>query len=220
MTRIGLRQIILISAVVFIASACAQPPVQTTQVAIQMLDLSNVHIDLNQTNPTTTPTDTLPPTSTDTPAPTETMPAAAAEADTTATATSPASPTPSCTNIAEFVKHLNVSDNTAFKPDTLFAKVWLIKNAGTCTWTTGYKLVYINGDLMGAQTEIPLPYEVPPGSTVDLRVNLYAPTQPSTYINEWLFRDPDGNQFGIGASADEPLRVQIVVVPVWEPVRL
>jgi hypothetical protein len=204
------RLFLLFLVLVLISSACAQQDIQATKPGIEMLDLSNASIDLtpaSQALPPTDPPQPTPTTSTtvadtetvNTPPPTETTPPNNTS-------------TPSCINKAEFVKHLNVSYNTQFKPNVPFAKVWLVKNTGTCTWSSEYKLIFFDGDQMGAATELVLGHEVPPGETVDLRVNLLAPPNPSAYENQWLLQDDTGQNFGVGTSGIEPLRVQIVVV--------
>lgn len=126
-------------------------------------------------------------------------------------ATQPEATEPSCINKAEFVKHLNISDNTVIKPGASFGKVWLIRNSGSCTWTEGYQLVFSNGDAMQGDQNIELVQVVPPGEELEVRVSLVAPTEENTYIGEWMLQDEFGVVFGIGVNGDEPLRVQIVV---------
>ena len=213
---------ILTLLVIMICSACAQQTNQAEESSILMLDLSNVNIDTSLLDPTASPTFTTEPTGTNLPSPT----VAASDNNDSAASATPApqtavnTPTPICTNQAEFVKHLNVSYNTEFKPSTSFAKVWLIKNTGTCTWSTEYKLIYVDGDLMGGPNEIFLHQEVVPGETIDIRVNLLAPVKPSTYANLWMLQDDLGSNFGIGPSGDDPLKVQIVVVSPYKAPRL
>ncbi len=43
---------------------------------------------------------------------------------------------------AQFVSDITVPDGAAFTPGASFTKTWRFMNAGTCTWTTSYKLVY------------------------------------------------------------------------------
>jgi hypothetical protein len=66
-------------------------------------------------------------------------------------------PTPSCTNRAELIKHLTIFDNAALDAGQAFAKIWRIKNTGTCVWTTDYALAFYSGEQMGGQTFIPFP---------------------------------------------------------------
>jgi hypothetical protein len=128
----------------------------------------------------------------------------------------PETPAPTetaCTNRAAFIRHLTVNDHTAFMPGISFGKMWRIQNTGTCTWTTEYTLVFSGGESMGAPDSVPLPQEVKPGETVDLRVSMIAPEKPQEYNGQWMLRAPWGETFGVGETADQALVVLIVVRP-------
>jgi len=43
---------------------------------------------------------------------------------------------------AEFVDDVTVEDGTVFKPGETFTKTWRLKNTGSCTWTTSYRVVF------------------------------------------------------------------------------
>lgn len=182
----------------------ALPPGAPTPVVVRILNL-----DLT---PGATPAPTLP---TSTPLPT--LAPSPALDQVAAASPSISTSTPTCINRAEFIKHLAVSDNTAFKPDQSFATIWQIKNTGTCIWSTDYSLVYASGESMGSTAQIPLPHSVNPGDVVDLRLNLVAPTNPNTYTGNWYFQDAFGTVFGLGADSAQPLSLTIVVRPVPKP---
>lgn len=161
-----------------------------------------------------TPTNSPLPTNTETPSPTPTFtqkPPATEPAAVVATA----SPTlQTCTNRAQFVRHLSVSDNTKLQPGLFFAKVWRIKNVGTCTWTTGYSFVFQSGADFSSASETMLTREVKPGETVDIQVALVTPMQPETYTGNWMLKDPSGNLFGAGDGANQPFSAIVVVEPI------
>jgi hypothetical protein len=50
-----------------------------------------------------------------------------------------------CSDQAAFVTDVTVPDGADFSPDENFTKTWRMKNAGTCTWTSSYALVFIMG---------------------------------------------------------------------------
>ena len=102
-------------------------------------------------------------------------------------------------------------DDAPVDPGAAFTKVWRLRNAGTCTWTSGYALVLSHGDGMGAATAVPLPGVVPPGATVDLSVAMTAPATPGTYQGFWMLRNQSGLLFGVGASGSTAFWVRIVV---------
>lgn len=136
----------------------------------------------------------------------------------TATASPTRSPTPVC-DLAYFVADVTVPDGTQMLPGQEFVKTWRLRNMGTCTWDTSYRLVFYNGDAMGAPPSLPLPGSVPPGQEVDLSITFTAPAQPGTYRSEWKLRNPSGVLFGVGGGA-LPFWVEIVVVeptPTWTP---
>ena len=126
-------------------------------------------------------------------------------------------PTPSCTNRAELIKHLNIFDNAALDAGQVFAKLWRIKNTGTCVWTTDYALAFYSGEQMGEQPSIPIPSVVQPGEMVDLRVDLVAPLIQASFTGNWVLKDASGNNFGVGEMGNQSISVTIVVKPTPVP---
>jgi hypothetical protein len=112
-------------------------------------------------------------------------------------------------NWASVVKDITVPDGTVFYGGDKFVKTWRLKNIGTCTWTTGYKLIYDSGNQMNGPSEVSLPKSVAPGATVDITVNLQAPNYPSNYIGYWKLKSASGEKFGIGKSAISVFWVKI-----------
>jgi hypothetical protein len=118
----------------------------------------------------------------------------------------------SCTNKLAFVEDISIPDDTQVSGGQEFAKVWKLRNDGTCTWTTGYAMVFASGDQMDATSPIPLQQEVAPGDTAELGITFTAPTQAGTYRSEWLMRSAFGTEFGTGKNSDTPFWVQVQVV--------
>jgi hypothetical protein len=147
---------------------------ELTRVALQASPTPNL--------PTETPT----PTPTDTPQPTNTV------------AFTPTD-TPVPCNLAGFIADVTVPDDTIMAAGQNFTKTWRLRNIGTCTWTSSYSVSFINGDAMGvasgySQSLTAVP--VPPGGTVDISVNLTAPSSSGTYTGRWSIREPGGQTFG------------------------
>jgi hypothetical protein len=147
------------------------------------------------------PTETPTPTATATPTPTETP---------TPTATETPEPTPTeetpvveeCYDEATFIDDVTIPDGTELNPDTPFTKTWRLLNAGTCTWNPNYKLIFISGDHMsGPSSQQLVTIEVPPGASIDVSVDLEAPSTPGTYRGNWGLRSATGVRFGIGPAA-------------------
>ena len=114
-------------------------------------------------------------------------------------------------NIAQFVKDVTVPDLTGFNANQQFTKTWRVKNIGTCTWTSAYKIIYAGGADIGSAREIPLTINVPPGNEVDISVNMTAPNLAGTYNSYWEFQSNDNQVFGIGPKAQSVLYAKIQV---------
>lgn len=123
-----------------------------------------------------------------------------------------ATPTPVPCNRASFVKDVSYADNTNVPAGTTFTKTWRLKNNGSCTWTSGYVLLFDSGDQMGASATASITSgSVTPGETVDISVNLTSPTTPGTYQGNFKLRSPDNIVFGINTDGQGPFWVKIVV---------
>jgi hypothetical protein len=123
----------------------------------------------------------------------------------------PSSASAATCNWAQFVADVTVPDGTKFAPGTTFKKTWRLKNIGTCTWTTGYALVFDSGERMGAPATVTLPSSVAPGATIDLSVDMTAPNNAGRYIGYWKLRNAAGGLFGIGSTANKSFWVEINV---------
>jgi hypothetical protein len=127
-----------------------------------------------------------------------------------AVTTSPAAAAPAC-DWAQFVTDVTVPDGTKYEPGTAFTKTWRLRNIGTCTWTKSYSMVYDSGEKMGTTLSVPFTADVPPGGTIDLSVNMTAPTTSGHYIGYWKFKNASGGTFGIGFNANRSWWVEINV---------
>jgi hypothetical protein len=121
-------------------------------------------------------------------------------------------PIPTPCNAAKFVQDVTIPDGTNFAPDTDFTKTWRLQNVGTCTWTTGYDLVFVDGTRMGGLRAIGLPERVRPGETINLSVELTTPDRSGDYQGFWMLRAEDGLIFGLGPAANKAFWVYISVV--------
>ncbi len=169
-------------------------------------------------SPTSAPSATPRPSST----PTATLaPSPATTLEVTSSLSVTASPsvtaTPSRCDAADFVTDVTVPDNTVISPGETFTKTWRVRNSGFCDWSADYALVFSSGDQMGAPDEIALPQVVLAGETVDISLELTAPTQPGTYTGFWALRNNDGTLFGMGQTAAMAFWVQIQVPAAETP---
>ena len=115
-------------------------------------------------------------------------------------------------NKGSFVQDVSIPDETQFGPGETFEKTWRIENAGTCTWTSGYSVVFEEGDAMGGPASFQLTNTpVEPGQEVDISVSLTAPSQPGRYRGDWKLRAPSGEVFGLGSEGTASFWVIIQV---------
>ncbi|RJP47452.1 MAG: hypothetical protein C4583_16515 [Anaerolineaceae bacterium] len=105
----------------------------------------------------------------------------------------------------------NPPDKTVFVAGNSFLKTWRIQNNSDCTWTTDYKIIFWNGDLMGGAYSYNFPQFLPPGESADVSILLAAPDAAGTYRGEWKLQTPSGQNFGVGPS-QIPFWTEIVVV--------
>ncbi len=114
-------------------------------------------------------------------------------------------------DMASFVSDVSIPDGKEMAGREEFTKTWELRNDGTCTWTSGYKLAFYSGSKMGGPDNQQLTEEdVAPGDTLKVSVDLTAPASTGTYTGYWVLRNASGVNFGIG-SGGSPFYVQIVV---------
>ncbi|MEZ0396224.1 MAG: NBR1-Ig-like domain-containing protein [Anaerolineales bacterium] len=202
MKRISLFAILVLALTLF---GCNMPSSNDNVPAPSDLSITHtyqtVEAEMTRLAPTATQ-NILPPTATAPPTPF--IP--------TSTSLPPATATPLPCNLAAFEADVTVPDGTVMSPGQVFTKTWRLRNVGTCTWTSGYQLVFHQGDAMG----VPAGYAqaltagtVPPGGTVDVSVNLTAPMTPGTYRGYWRLREPGGQYFGLRNGGSFWVQIQV-----------
>jgi hypothetical protein len=153
------------------------------------------------------PTNTVSVVASNTPLPTNTP-----QLNNTPFPTTPPTSSAPC-NRASFVEDVTIPDGTAMSPGESFTKTWRLKNTGSCTWTSEYKLVFDSGDAMGAAAVVNLPgNNVPPNDTEDVSIAFTAPTAAGNYTSNWKLRSNTGEVFGLGSDAQGSFFVEINVV--------
>lgn len=115
-----------------------------------------------------------------------------------------------CINKAAFFEDVTIPSGTSLEPGTGFVKTWKVRNEGTCSWGPGYHLLLVDGDDLGAPSEIPLTPAVP-HEVVQVSVKMTTPIIPGSYHNEWGFATPDGQSFGVGSAGLYPLSMKVGV---------
>lgn len=115
-------------------------------------------------------------------------------------------------NAAEFIRDVTVPDDMIVKPRQAFTKIWALRNIGKCTWKKGeYALVLIWGQKMGVEPPVPLQFDVVPGQTAELAIDMVAPILPSCWQGSWMLQDGNGNRFGVGPNYSTYFWVSVTV---------
>jgi hypothetical protein len=109
-----------------------------------------------------------------------------------------------------------IPDGTVMQPGDTFWKTWRLKNSGTCTWNSAYKIVYWSGDLMGGLLEYQFPEVTAPGEEVDITLFMKAPSSNGNFSSYWKLQSEWGGQFGVG-QYDQPFYVQVNVNDASDP---
>ena len=152
-------------------------------------------------SPTESPTETITPTIT-------LLPTTASSGSSYASAT----PSSNCDQ-AGFVSDVTIPDGTKIDPGVEFTKTWRLSNDGTCTWNSSYTLFFYSGSQMGGSDSQKILDDntyLYPGNTIEISVDLTAPTEAGTYTGYWVLKNASSGSFAIGTSGN-PFYVQIVV---------
>ena len=198
-TRQRVAFLIVLAAFAALVSACnfpSQPSPQELAATAAAQTVSAQLTQISAASPTLPPTNTpVPPPATNTPTPPPPPPPTV---------------TPGCSDSEQFVSDVTIPDNTHMTPGQNFTKTWRLKNSGTCTWTTAYDAVFVDGNAMGGPASVPMAASVPSNSTVDISVSLSAPSSNGTFRATYRMRNDADVLFGT-------FYVQIVVGPTPEP---
>lgn len=163
--------------------------------AFLILVLLSACVQVSERTPTQTPvvfvTSTLPPTQRGLTLPTDIPPTASP----TLNPDDP-TPTPTCRDAAIFVEDVTIPDHTRLEAGEKFTKTWKLQNTGSCTWTD-YTIAFVSGDKMGAASEVPVP-ETAVSETVDVSVELTAPSEEGIYTGNFELRNAEGEAIPLG----------------------
>ncbi len=137
-------------------------------------------------------------------------------------------PQPACIDGMAWVADLTFDDRNMTAPPVVppgqpFVKSWRVRNSGTCTWNSNYRLAFDRGNVAAAQMggqPVAVQGTVAPGATYDFSVNLVAPTVPGVYQGFWQMRNPSNVAFGetIWVGIRVPAPTQPTPAPTQTPV--
>jgi hypothetical protein len=116
-------------------------------------------------------------------------------------------------DVAGFVSDVTISDGTTLGASDSFTKTWKLRNDGTCTWNSNYKIAFYSGNQMSGPSSKQLMdsgVTVAPGGTLEVSVSLTAPSTAGTYVSYWVLKNASSTNFAIG-TAGQPFYVYIKV---------
>jgi uncharacterized protein YkwD len=155
-------------------------------------------------------TSTLPPTRpglslpTVTPSPLTELP----EGSTTTTSAEGSQGTDSaCKDSAVMIEDVTIPDNTLMSRGEKFTKTWRFLNNGQCNWS-GYTIAFFAGDRMASPDSAPVP-DTQAGKTVDVSVELTAPSIDGAYTGFYVLKNAKGETLPIGIEQSFWLKILI-----------
>jgi PKD repeat protein len=104
------------------------------------------------------------------------------------------------TDAATFVSQ-TISDGTQIGAGQAFTKSWTIRNAGTTTWNSNYRLRWVSGASLSNHADIAIAGSVAPGSPYTFTVPMTAPSSNGTYREDWKLLNASGGTVLVGNSS-------------------
>jgi len=93
------------------------------------------------------------------------------------------------------ISDVTIPNGAQIQPNTTFKKTWSIKNTGSCIWNRDFKITFVGGELLGADTT-KIRQEVGPGASANISLNMTSPSKAGTYSSAWQLASDDGQLFG------------------------
>jgi uncharacterized protein YkwD len=160
-------------------------------------------------------TSTLPPTKPGLSLPTD-VPRTAAQTPDASTTTTPGTPDGTagsvsssgpCQDSTILLEDVTVPDNAQMTRGTKFTKTWRFMNNGKCNWS-GYRISFVAGDRMETPDSAPIP-ETEAGKTVDVSVELTAPSIDGSYTGFYELKNDKGETLAIGTETSFWVKILI-----------
>jgi len=134
------------------------------------------------------------------------------------TGTASTSAAGSCQDSAVLLEDVTVPDNAVMLRGGKFTKTWRFMNTGKCSWS-GYTIAFVAGDRMETPDSAPIP-QTDPGKTVDVSVELTAPSIDGAYTGFFELKKANGETLSIGTESTFWVKILIgnaTPAPVFTP---
>ena len=191
-----IRKIIMLIVLASLLHACGSP-----ELAEPTIDVGSIHTAAAETviAEFTQTAQAAPPTSasTSTEAATATVEVTTEPTETAIPTNDPfvSTPTETTCDDSSFVSDVTYLDGTEVTPGQDFVKTWRIKNTGSCTWGSGYSVIFAYGEKMGGVSE-PFLTTVAPNEEVEISVRFKAPDTTGQYSSVWRMANAGNSPFG------------------------
>ena len=93
------------------------------------------------------------------------------------------------------ISEVGLQNNATVTAGSQFTKTWLVRNTGTCTWTTAFQMAFGWGEQMNGQ-DTALPRTVNPGEEIEISIILTAPSSSGQHGAYWRLRTDGDVYFG------------------------
>ena len=103
-------------------------------------------------------------------------------------------------------------DDTVLTGNKTFTKTWTLKNTGTTTWDSSYKLSYISGILSTDKQAVAISGTVAPNELFTFSVPMKTPEAQETdqtYSDYWKFVNPEGDTVTVSGSSKIWVRIKV-----------
>lgn len=90
-----------------------------------------------------------------------------------------------------------IIDGEVLKINEPFTKIWKVTNTGTCFWTEDFNLVFIGGHPMDGKSPVPLGETVYKKKSIEISLDLVAPSDAGEYVSYWQLQDDGGYPVGL-----------------------
>lgn len=124
----------------------------------------------------------------------------------------PPTPTPLPCYQVQFVNDITIPDGTKIVAGNNFTKTWRLRNSGSCTWDTRFDIGFVDGTQMTSGKVWDLTKEVKPGETVDITVEMTAPSTVGSYQANFQMINANGVKFGTGSDSKGSFWAKIQVI--------
>gem|GEM_PF-4646566 len=104
-------------------------------------------------------------------------------------------------------------DGSSVSAGEQLIKTWRIRNIGTCAWTTDYKLVYNNGNIVSEESINPFTQPIEPSQTAEISIPVSIPLTAGRSETFWYLVSGSDEIVGTNSQGNPYLWLKVDVQP-------